>query len=340
MLITLVVTATAALTGTAIGTAILRTRAHAWGLVDVPNERSMHTRVTPRGGGIVLVATVLAGLAVAALAGAVPTTPALLYAGVTLIVAGIGWLDDMRSVAPVLRLLTHALAAAAAIAIWGAFDRVHLPLVGALAVPQPVAVSVTMLWLVGLLNAYNFMDGIDGIASGQAVVAGVMWAVLCGASAPLAMAVAALIAAASAGFLLHNWSPARIFMGDVGSGFLGFSFALLPLLAFHTLAEPRLPIAGLLIVAPFLFDTAYTLLRRLARGENVMSAHRTHLYQRMVMSGVSHAATATLYISLAALSGAVVLAWVGGASDAVLIAPVAAVLALPLLTAAIERRAA
>jgi UDP-N-acetylmuramyl pentapeptide phosphotransferase/UDP-N-acetylglucosamine-1-phosphate transferase len=337
MLTTLAITAAAALTCTAVGTGLLRTRAQAWGLVDIPNERSMHTRVTPRGGGIVLVFAVLTGLTAAALSNVAPAGWAA-YAGVTLLVAAIGWRDDMRSVAPTLRLLTHVVAAATAIAVWGTLDRVLLPFSTELALPGTLAAAATMVWLVGLLNAYNFMDGIDGIASGQAVVAGAMWVLVSGTAAPLATATAALIAAASLGFLVHNWSPARIFMGDAGSGFLGFSFALMPLLAYHATGNPRLPVAGLLIVAPFVFDTMYTLIRRLIRGERIMEAHRTHLYQRMVTSGLSHSFTAALYIGLALSSGAAAVAWAEGASGLILIAPVAAVLSLPLLTAVRERR--
>ena len=338
MLTTLAVTAFAAVGCAALGTVVMRRRAHAWGLVDIPNDRSMHTRATPRGGGIVLVLVVIAGLAAAVAALPLPTGWTVVYAALALVVAAIGWRDDLRSVAPLRRLLVHVAAAAAATAVWGTFDAVAFPYTAAMAVPPVAAAVLTVVWLVGLLNAYNFMDGIDGIASGQAVAAGVTWVVICGPAAPLPTAVAALIAAASLGFLLHNWAPARIFMGDAGSGFLGFSFALLPLIAYATLGDARLPLAGVLVVAPFVFDTGYTLVRRLARGENVLRAHRTHLYQRLVTAGLSHGVTAALYIGLAAVCGAATVLWMRGAGGGVLLVPLGAVAALPVLTAIVEKR--
>lgn len=337
MTMLLVLAGAGAMTCVAVGTALLRRRAQAWGLMDVPNERSLHTRITPRGGGLVVVLAVLGGLTGAAFWRAAPPAPVAAYAAAALLVAAIGWRDDIRSVSPGRRLLTHLLAAAAAVGVWGSFDTISVPGAGEWAVPAAVAFCATLIWLVGLLNAYNFMDGIDGLAAGQAVVAGVMWVLLCGAAAPLATATATLIAGASLGFLVHNWSPARIFMGDAGSGFLGFSFALLPLVAYDALGDARLPVAGVLVVAPFLFDTTLTFLRRLTRRENVVEAHRTHLYQRLVTSGWSHPAVAVLYLCLAIVSGGAAVLWVRGVSAWILVLPVVAILPLPLLVILSER---
>lgn len=328
----LVLAGAAAMTCAAAGTALLRRRAHAWGLIDVPNERSLHTRATPRGGGMVILLAVVGGLAVLAWLGAAPIREAAVYAGAALLVAAIGWRDDIRSVAPGRRFLVHLLAAVVAISAWGTFHALQFADFG-LALPAAAAVAVTLLWIVGLLNAYNFMDGIDGLASGQAVIGGVVWALLCGADAPLVTTTAILMAGANVGFLWHNWPPARIFMGDAGSGFLGFSFAVLPLMAFSATGDPRLPVAGVLIVAPFVFDTTYTLARRLIHRENVIEAHRTHLYQRLVTSGWSHASTTVIYLALAAASGGAALAWVRGGPGWILIPPLGSILLLPLLVA-------
>jgi UDP-N-acetylmuramyl pentapeptide phosphotransferase/UDP-N-acetylglucosamine-1-phosphate transferase len=339
MMTTLAITAVAAMTCAVAGTGLLRTHAAAWGLIDVPNERSLHTRVMPRGGGIVLVLTVLGGLLVVGPSAAAPPNRLAAYAGAALLVAVIGWRDDYRSVPPAIRLVTHLVAAAIGLAAWGTFGRIQLPGIGEIPLPNVIAIAVTMVWLVGLLNAYNFMDGIDGMASGQAVVAGVMWALACGTAAPLPTATAALIAAASLGFLWHNWSPARIFMGDTGSGFLGFSFAILPLMAYQALGDPRLPVVGLLIVAPFVFDTMFTMTRRARRGEKLLDAHRSHLYQRLVTAGWSHSVVATLYLMLACLSGASALAWLrGGLPGQILLIPAAAILGLPVLAWVAERK--
>jgi UDP-N-acetylmuramyl pentapeptide phosphotransferase/UDP-N-acetylglucosamine-1-phosphate transferase len=148
------------------------------------------------------------------------------------------------------------------------------------------------------------MDGIDGIAGGQAFVAGLGWAVAGFLSGnTFIMFFGLLIAASSLGFLFHNWSPAKIFMGDVGSAFLGYTFAVLPLIfASDTRFRPSglAPFfAGILLLWPFIFDSIFTLLRRLRLGENVFQAHRSHLYQRLVVLGYSHKSVSLLYSALA-----------------------------------------
>jgi UDP-N-acetylmuramyl pentapeptide phosphotransferase/UDP-N-acetylglucosamine-1-phosphate transferase len=166
-----------------------------------------------------------------------------------------------------------------------------------------------VLWMVALTNAYNFMDGIDGIAGIQAIVAGLGWVVI-GAIAGLADAVVLglLLTAGVAGFLVYNWPPARVFMGDAGSGFLGFSFAAIPLIAPEH--GPHLLLSAALLTWPFLFDTSFTLIRRVRRRENIFAAHRTHLYQRLTVTGLSHARVTALYGVLGVLGagGAIALA--------------------------------
>ena len=156
------------------------------------------------------------------------------------LIAGISWLDDIRTLPSWVRLATHSLGAALAIAGCGAWDTVTLPITGPVALGG-LGTIVTFLWIVGLTNAYNFMDGIDGIAGSQAAVAGIGWALIGGsAGQPLILMLGLLVAATALGFLRHNWSPARIFMGDVGSTFLGYTFATLPLLARCGCPHPEL----------------------------------------------------------------------------------------------------
>jgi UDP-N-acetylmuramyl pentapeptide phosphotransferase/UDP-N-acetylglucosamine-1-phosphate transferase len=264
---------------------LIRAWAEQKAILDHPNERSSHTAPTPRGGGIAIVLITLAG-------SAFWMTPRFaIVAAAALVIAIVSWIDDLRRLPAALRLGVQILAA--------------LP-VAILFTPM-VWAPLALVWIVGLTNAYNFMDGIDGIAGGQAVVAGLAWAWFGMATQqPLIAMIGLLIAGSSAGFLMHNWQPARIFMGDVGSAFLGFTFASLAVMAWPNL---RLVAAGVLVVWPFVVDASFTFLRRALRRERVMEAHKSHIYQRLHQRGLSHAAVAMIYIGLAA----------GGAAGAMLL---------------------
>ena len=274
-----------------------------------PNERSSHTAPTPRGGGLVIAAAVL-GVACAAtcLGGWLgPQFGWFLVGAATIAVVGL--LEDVRTLRK--RVRFGAQAAAAGLLLWsfGAWDRIEMPFFSFQL--AWIAIPLTVLWIVGLTNAYNFMDGIDGIAGVQAIAAACGWIVigqLTGRPEPVILALP--LAAAAAGFLGHNWAPASIFMGDVGSTFLGYVFAALPVTVASS--DPRMPFVGLLLVWPFVFDASYTFLRRLARGENVFSPHRSHLYQRLVCSGASHRSVAAAYLLLAGFGAAAACLWVAG----------------------------
>jgi UDP-N-acetylmuramyl pentapeptide phosphotransferase/UDP-N-acetylglucosamine-1-phosphate transferase len=284
------------------GVAYFRLWAERRQILDVPNERSSHTRPTPRGGGLVIVVvTLLCG----SLLAAVYASPGMwsayfTYLAGALLVAVVSWLDDLRSLPSLIRLSTHLLAALVAVAGLGYWERMALPLLGTVT-PGWWGAVIGAAWIVGLTNAYNFMDGTDGIASGQALVAGLGWALLgWGAGLPLVGGLGLLVACASLGFLIHNWPPARIFMGDVGSAFLGYTLAVLPLMyGFFRKDSAGVPVVGLLLVWPFVFDTVFTFFRRLSRRENVFAAHRSHLYQRMSSAHSGHARVALLYSGLA-----------------------------------------
>jgi UDP-N-acetylmuramyl pentapeptide phosphotransferase/UDP-N-acetylglucosamine-1-phosphate transferase len=277
------------------------------GLIDVPNERSMHVRPTARGGGVAIVAVCLLGLAVAGLAGV--RTDLSLEAGYVLgalLVAGLSFADDLRDLPAWLRLALQA--AAATILLAGVLLTAGgLSAFGSGAASWLLAAGA-LFFVVGLTNAYNFMDGIDGLAATQGLVAAVGW-ILLGllAAEPWLGALGALVAAGCLGFLVHNLPPARIFMGDVGSAFLGFSFAFLAIAG--TLRSPALGIAGTILVSPFLFDSGTTLLRRAWRRENLFAAHRGHLYQRLALAGWPARRVTGLYGLLAVLAAIAAVAW-------------------------------
>ncbi|HEX9951933.1 MAG TPA: hypothetical protein VGB53_09215 [Rubricoccaceae bacterium] len=279
-------------------------------VLDVPNERSSHAAPVPRGGGLGMLAAVAAAWALAAVA--VPDVRAPWLAVGAALVAAVSALDDVRTLRAGPRFAIQA--AAAALVAWatGGWGWLAVAGVGPVALGA-AGIALAVVWTVGLTNAYNFMDGIDGIAGGQAVMAGAAWAAAgLWLGVPAVALVGACVAAAALGFLVHNRPPARVFMGDVGSATLGFVFAALPLVAGDAL-EPvlagRLPVFALLAVWPFVYDAAATFGQRLARRENVLAAHRQHRYQRLVIAGASHGAVSALYAALAAVSGACAVRW-------------------------------
>jgi FlaA1/EpsC-like NDP-sugar epimerase/UDP-N-acetylmuramyl pentapeptide phosphotransferase/UDP-N-acetylglucosamine-1-phosphate transferase len=281
-----------------------RTWAEKWRILDFPNERSSHTLPTARGGGLVIVALTLIGIwGLWAVFGPWSQSGVLsIYTLGAVVVAGVSLLDDLRTLPNWMKFIAHSLGALSVIAGFGYWDTLTLPIIGTLHLGWAGTV-ITFLWIVGVTNAYNFMDGIDGIAAGQGVIAGLGWAVIGGVNGQSVVGfLGVLIAATSLGFLGHNWPPARVFMGDVGSAFLGYTFAALPLMFTGRTVGPgtTAPLMwAILLIWPFLFDTGYTLLRRLIKGENILIAHRSHLYQRLVAVGHTHGLVTILYVLLA-----------------------------------------
>lgn len=266
-------------------------------LLDQPSARSSHTQPTPRLGGLAIVAVVsLPGLLWFELVGPrVSPCRSLLLLG--LIVGLVSLLDDLRGLPAGLRLGVHLVVACGVVASAGTLQALVLPGGGEIALGL-VDGSLSVLWIVGCINAFNFMDGIDGLAGGQTVVLGLAWFVIgLSLSWPEGQVLGVLLASSTAGFLLHNWAPARVFMGDAGSAFLGYWAAVLP---FCAPRPGRLLVPAALMIWPFLFDTSLTLARRVRDAQPLLEAHRGHLYQRLVDAGLSHARVARAYLALAA----------------------------------------
>lgn len=306
-------------------------------MLDIPNERSSHSAPTPRGAGIVLVAVCLTAYIVMC-----ATTEHQINWGYligAIIVSAISWLDDVFGLPALVRFSIHAIAAALIIASGGSFNSVSLPFIAAPIDLGWFGTVLTFLWIVWLINAYNFMDGIDGIAGIQAVVAGTAWAILaCFAGESIIFGLSAAIAVASIGFLVFNWAPASVFMGDVGSAFLGFTFAVIPLFSDwdRSAFSSWTLLAGIVFVWPFVFDAVLTFSRRLFKGEPVWIAHRQHLYQRLVQRDYAHSTVSCIY----GLAGALVAAAffsrfrLPGISDVLLLSSMTAVAAVIILLTA------
>ena len=256
-------------------------------LLDIPNDRSLHTVPTPRGGGSAIVLVFFAAVAALTATNSVETKNSIILIGCGLIVAPTGFLDDRQLLSHARsRLALHFVAAVIAVSVLGGLPT--LPVFGtdvSLGVFGGILATTYLVWL---LNLFNFMDGIDGI-SGAEVVS------VCGAAAFLIHRtthdynIASLplaLAAATLGFLVFNWPPAKIFMGDVGSGFVGFIVGIFSLIAADS--------AGLLgwvwviLLGVFIVDATVTLIGRLFRKQKPHVAHRSHAFQHLALRFGSH----------------------------------------------------
>jgi UDP-N-acetylmuramyl pentapeptide phosphotransferase/UDP-N-acetylglucosamine-1-phosphate transferase len=317
-----------------LGVWIIRRYAEKRQLLDHPNERSSHSMPTPRGGGLAIVLIVTGtGLWFVRSAG---WSPYLVYLICGLVIAFLGWRDDTHSLSPRVRFAVQALVAAASIWGLGYFESVTIPLFGKLQLGA-VGILITFLWIIGLTNAYNFMDGIDGIGGGVAFAAGLGWALLTSNIPYLANSfvfwIALAIAAGSLGFLGHNWHPAKIFMGDVASTFLGYSFAVMPLLASDQEGDALM--LGTLLLWTFIMDAGVTFIRRALNREKLLFGHRDHVYQRLVIGGYSHARISALYIALTFVALFLASAWGNGSR----LASALILFGLPLTYYALNRHA-
>ncbi len=277
-------------------------------LLDVPNLRSSHEVPTPRLGGVAIFAGTLAGVVLLGFGDGLREAWPLLSAAA--LMWGVGLADDLGNL--------HFGAKAAAQTLLASGLLVFYPpevLADASGGTRVLAFAVGVLWVVALCNAFNFMDGIDGFTGGVALVNVLFLAPLAGGTGAFLPA----LAGATAGFLIWNVHPASIFVGDSGAYFLGFCLAAVALYAPAPVEGAWAPqgfAACALIFTPYLFDTAYTILRRLrtGAGKNIFLAHREHIYQRITPTTGRHRRTSNLYYGASVVAGfAALLVAEGGA---------------------------
>ena len=261
-----------------LGMSVLLSKARGrWQVLDIPNHRSLHTRPTPRTGGIAILLGSASALLVARFLQGTVIAPTPLLVAITLL-AGIALIDDRHTLGAGPRLLAQ-------------IGAVSLLLLFRESTPtDAMALIAAGLFLVWMVNLYNFMDGMDGFAGGMAVTGFATFALLAWqAGQPQFALGCAVIVAAAAGFLLLNFPPARLFMGDSGSTVLGLLAGVVILQAHR---EAILPFwLGLLVFSPFIVDASITLSARMLRGEKFWKAHKSHYYQRLVESGWGHKRT-------------------------------------------------
>lgn len=299
---------TLAFVGALVGCEAVRRYALRHALLDAPDERKLHKTPTPRLGG----AGIFAGTALGCLAlfwGTDPPRRTWALLGLALPYAALGLVDDVKPMRMSLRFGLQIAVASALVYLVGVPTAIPLAAGVVVSLPAWVVAPAAVVWIVGVVNITNFMDGMDGLAGTQTAAAALaLGAALAGAGHVDLAVVALCLAAASGGFLVHNSPPARIFMGDAGSMFIGFLLGALPFVAVR--AEPALPLGvGPMALAPFLLDATFTRAKRAARGGRFWEPHKEHLYQRAVSSGLEHRDVLVAYAAWIAVSaGAAVVA--------------------------------
>ena len=308
-------------------------------LVDRPNARSLHDRPVSRAGGIAILAGLAAGLAIVVLGE--PPTPGQgwVIAGGSIIVS-VSFADDVRGVSPAIRIVCHLAAAVCVVLAGLSGERIVLP--GAeLHLGTHIGAVFTVLFVAWVVNLYNFMDGIDGLAGGMTLIGFTTLALLCAQrDAAMLVAVSSVVAAVSAGFLVFNFPPAKIFMGDLGSSLLGYLCAVMMLSASNAASVPLW--ISVVVFSPFIVDASVTLVRRIVAGERPWHAHRSHFYQRLVRLGWGHRKTVVREYGLmlaCACAAATALRLPAGGQMALLCAWAAVYVTLMLGITCLERRA-
>jgi UDP-GlcNAc:undecaprenyl-phosphate GlcNAc-1-phosphate transferase len=275
------------------------------GVVDEPDRRRLNRRPIPRLGGLaIFLGIVVPSLAFLDLSGEMRGI--LLGAAVACV---IGAVDDFRGLAPVPKLAGQVLAAAipTAFGVW--IDHFTLPFLGAVDVPAGVGVPLTIFWIVAVMNMVNFLDGLDGLASGVCAISGLTFAVISlSLGKPDAAILSAIVAGACVGFLRHNFFPARIFMGDSGALVLGFTLASISVVGLLKTASTVVLFLPLLVLAVPIIDTSFVVAKRLKYRRPISGADRSHLHHRFVDIGFSQRRAALTMWAWTATLGAAALA--------------------------------
>ena len=274
--------------------------------MDVPNHRSSHTEPTPTAGGLSIVMTFFLGMVIIYLVGDETMISKQVVLGFTfssLLIAAISFYDDYIESSVVLKLITQMFAILVIMVFGIVITRINIPFT------KNYALGIwgyifTFIWILGLTNAYNFMDGLNGMAGGNALVTSFFLGIIAiNQGSNFTYIVCYTLIAGNLGFLIFNFPKGLLFMGDIGSTFLGFTFASLAIISsLYDNAHTSLLVIPLLL-QHFIYDTLFTFIRRLITGKNVFKAHRTHLYQLFNRLGFSHSFVTLFYCAVGIIQG-------------------------------------
>ncbi|MEK4384826.1 MraY family glycosyltransferase [Solibacillus sp. FSL W7-1464] len=284
-------------------TPLVKRLAFRLGAVDAPNYRKVHARIMPRLGGLAIYAAFIIGVLLLKLVTNFQSDYlyAILLAATIIVVTGI--IDDMREISAKAKLLGQIVAAC--IVVFGGgiqIENINLPFGGELEFGW-LGIPFTIIWIVGITNAINLIDGLDGLAAGVSTIALMTLAVMAMLMGNgIVIALAAILAAATIGFLFFNFHPAKIFMGDTGALFLGFMISVLALLGFKNVAVISFVIPVIMLGVP-ISDTFFAIVRRLRSGKKWSDPDKSHLHHRLLDLGFSHRQTVMIIYAMAAMFG-------------------------------------
>lgn len=288
-----------------ISFAVTKIMIHKVAIMDHPNDRSSHTVSVPRGGGIAIVFTFFIGMSAIYLFGDnthINQRYMLGFVASSLLIAGVSFYDDIRDKTILFRLLSQIVAVIFVLLTGIVLDELSFPFFGSVSLGL-FGYLFSFFWIIGLTNAYNFMDGLDGLIAGVTVIASLfLMAISYYEGSHFIYITCYTLLAGTIGFLFLNISPAKIFMGDVGSTFIGFTFATLAIIAARYDAHVSFFVVPLLLFN-IIYDVIFTLIRRKLNRERITEGHRTHLYQLMNRNGFSHLEVSLVHYCMVFLQG-------------------------------------
>jgi UDP-GlcNAc:undecaprenyl-phosphate GlcNAc-1-phosphate transferase len=275
-------------------------------VIDIPNHRSSHDTPTPTSGGIAIVATFIIGILSVYIVGDSTMIRKDYFVGFALsaiLIAGVALYDDLRKKPLVFKLLSQLIGVFVVMVFGLILRELSLPVIGKIQLGF-WGYIITFFWIIGLTNAYNFMDGIDGLAGGTAVLTSLFFCLICFyQGSNFVYIICYPLIAGSFGFFLFNFPKAKLFMGDVGSTFLGFTFAIIAIIAaLYDHSHTSFFVMPLLLFN-FIYDTFFTFICRLIRKKNVAKAHKRHLYQLFNRLGYSHMFVSCFHFAVCIVQG-------------------------------------
>ncbi|MFS0674977.1 glycosyltransferase family 4 protein [Ornithinibacillus sp. 179-J 7C1 HS] len=272
-----------------------------WNIIDLPNYRKVHKNPTPRLGGLAIFIGTCLGLIYLS-----PSHEYFLEISIGAIIIVItGLFDDKYQIKPILKLAGQLIPATILITSGLIIEKITLPFFGVIDLAGPFSIVITFLWIVGITNAINLIDGLDGLASGVSTIALISILIMAIMDQEiLVVFLAVALIGSNLGFLFHNFHPAKVYMGDTGSLFLGYMISVISILGLFKNVTLFSFIIPIIILAVPIFDTIFAIIRRLLNGEKVMSADKKHIHHQLLAAGFSHRTTVLIIYGFSIIFGA------------------------------------